>query len=251
MKYARYEEEALHEEEEQTAGSGGFMKLRDGNNSVRILPPKLEWNTGSPFIITYQHTIEIPGVKDPIRFNCPRQMDSRPCPACNKMNALRATGRPADNELAGKFYPKLRILTNAIHRDEEGKGPQVLGFGKTVYQQLVSIRKNPKKGGDFTNPEDDGFDIEIEKSGTGFQTKYIVSASRSASPLGNMEWIDMQEDLRRFKRTPTDEELKKLLGGIGAEDTSVRPMVGGAVVGNTRQPRGRTAADDMDMSGEK
>jgi hypothetical protein len=245
-KYASYEVEAVEADEEQAAQGGSqFLKHKAGQTlALRVLPPKAEWGIATPFAITYQHTIDIPGTKDPVRFNCPRMMAKAPCPACARMEELKSSGNPTDYAEGGKMYPKFRVLANVIDRDHEELGPQVWGFGKKIYEQLTSIRKDPRKGGDFCNPEEDGFDLLVERQGEGLLTKYFVSPARQSSPLGNEDWIDIQTDLRSFKRVDSAADIRKKLG-VEEEARAVRqPAPAAAVKGK----KTRTAADDMVMT---
>jgi hypothetical protein len=222
VKHGAYEPEAAQQEEEELAKSGGtdFLKLVVGANVVRFLPPPIGRN--SPFVMVHQHFVQLPGMSNPASFACPRLMASRPCPVCQKIDQLRGTGNPADYDLAGEFLARLRVFANVIDRRNEEMGPRVLAFGKTIHQQLVKLRKDEDAGGDYTNP-DTGFDINIERAGTGKNdTEYFVRPSRKTSKLASDpavagEWIEMQADLQKYAFVPSwDDIVKKIGGGRGA-----------------------------------
>ena len=48
--------------------------------------------------------------------------------------------------------PKLRAFAAVIDRNGESKGPQVLGFGKTILEDLRNLREDEDAGGDYTHP---------------------------------------------------------------------------------------------------
>lgn len=219
VNYGSYDLDAANEEHDDLsrAGGGQFMKLEVGRNVVRLLPPPV--GRRSPFVTTYQHFLDIPGRDGPVVFNCPRMMERRPCPACAKGDRLRATGNQKDAEAARDFWASRRVFANVIDRSDEDAGPKVLGFGKTVHEALVAIRRDEDAGGDFTHPID-GFDIIIERVGTGkMDTRYKVFPARRSSSIGDKaeEWIAVQPDLRALARVPTLDEIKAQVRGDSGE----------------------------------
>lgn len=222
VNYGGYSLDTANEEHEDLsrAGGGQFMKLEVGRNVVRFLPPPV--GRKSPFVTTYQHFMDLPGREGPVVFNCPRMMERRPCPACAKGDRLRATGNPKDAEAARDFWASRRVFAAVIDRNDEDSGPKVLGFGKTVHEALVAIRRDDDAGGDFTHPVD-GFDIIIERTGTGKNdTRYKVFPARKSSHLGDRaeEWIAQQPDLRQLARVPSLEEIKAQVLGSQEDDST-------------------------------
>lgn len=249
VKYGSYSLEAAEEEEADLESSGGgadFMKLAEGKNVVRFMPPPLGLN--SPFKVVSQHYVKNP-TGSPVVFACPRVMEKRFCPVCNKANSYKASGNAADKKAAGELYAKRRIFANVIDRSDPDSGPKILAFGKMIQQALVKIRKNEDIGGDYTDPTD-GFDIIIERTGQGLNTSYSVLPARRESPLGDMEWIGQQHDLQRYAEVPTDEELQEMLAEIGGA-----PSGGGggrrSSGGGSRKSSNKSAFDDaIDADGE-
>jgi len=214
--YGSYELDAADEEHEDLSRGGGtYMKLEVGRNVVRFLPPPM--GRATPFVTVFQHFLNLPGLPDPVIFNCPRLMAKRPCPACAKGEKLKSTGNPKDADAARDFWASRRVFSCVIDRAEEDSGPKILGFGKMIHEALVAIRRDEDAGGDFTNPEN-GFDIIIERSGTGkTDTRYTVRPARKSSPLGNLEWVQMQPDLRHLAKVPSMDEIKAMVSGGGNE----------------------------------
>lgn len=235
-KYNPYTEEAASEEEQELAKSGGdFLKPGVGENVYRFLPPIGEQR--SPFVLVHQHFVELPGMSKPVSFNCPRVMAHRACIVCQKIDKLKASGNKVDYDLAGQLFPSLRIYSNVIDRSRPEMGPQKLGYGKKIHEQLVKIRKS-KNGGDFTDPTDKGFDIIVERQGTGKNdTKYQVWADRENSSLGDMAWIDQQANLFMYSRVPEDDEIIRMLEQAGGNLIAARSQADDVRGG----PRGRSA----------
>lgn len=252
LNYGSYDEETAEQEKEELDQSGGaeFMKLKPGQNKVRILPPP----TGkrSPFRVVYQHFIEMPGGSKSVI--CARLEAKKPCAVCAKVNELRASRSEEDQKIANDLFARRRVFCNVIDRAEPDKGPKVLAFGKTVHEQLVALR-NPDVGGDYCHPEE-GYDVIIERTGTGKNdTKYKVFLSRKESPLGSsvevmQGWIDAQKNLDTFAALPSAQEVKQLLSGEEAdEEEDAAPPPRRAAVAQkapptTTKPKRRSLDDD-------
>ena len=211
VKYGSFDLDELEKKEKELSGAAGgnFIRPQVGKTVVRFLPPKA--GVKSPFQIVYEHFIQPgPGQKK-IRFSCPKRMEGKRCPACEKADSLRRTQNPADRERAYSLYPSKRIYANVIDRANPDEGPKVMPFGVTIFDALKSIRA---EDGDFTNPEADGFDIVILREGTKkHDTRYEVRPDRKDSPLGNMEWIEQQWDLSKYARVDTLEEILAKMSG--------------------------------------
>lgn len=218
--------------------SGGTMKLNDGENIVRFLPgPK---GSGGPFVVTHQHYIKLGGMEDAVSFNCPRAMANQPCPACQTADRLQATGNKADYDAAKEFLPKLRVYAVAIDRFNEALGPQVFAFGKLINDDVNTFRA---KYGDPSHPYN-GYDINIDKSGSGQQTKYKVLPSMDRTPLGDMTWLhpDTRPSLARYLQVPTYDEANAELRAVPMPSMAA-PRSGGVAPGASRTlPQSASAA---------
>lgn len=256
QKFGTFEIEGAEEAlSEASKGSADRWKPQTGQNAVRFLPPMV--GKKSPFSVQYQHWItNAEGKRVPM--NCARMMAKQPCACCEKMDRLQKTGNAADFDAAELLKPKLSVSANLIDRDNMLKGVQVYSFGKSVLDQLVKIRKDPRGGGDFTDP-DDGFDILIDKSGSGMKTEYRVTAARDTTPLhddpeGAAEWLNHQFDLDRYLTVPSYDEQLAMLGGEAPRQSRDMGRVNSA---GQRQPevltapsatgRRRSVADDTDV----
>jgi len=239
QKYGSFDLDTLDKQdalvEANSSVGADFMKLQPGKNKIRFLPSLKPGE--SPFIIVNEHFIDTPGGQK-VRFACPRLMEKKPCPACQQADELKRTGNPLDRDKAWSFYPKMRVYANVYDRENPGN-PRILAFGKTIWEGLKRIRRDRDEGGDFTNPMADGFDIVITREGTGLQTKYAVSSSRSDSALADDtseidRIIQAQYDLEKYSRVLTLDEVVDMMqngyqkksddgGGRGRRQISAPP----------------------------
>lgn len=214
-RWGGFSTDALDKLDEQIQDIAGnvYLDLEPGENIVRFLPPIM--GRESPFRVTAQHYIDaIPGFDRMFVFACPRVELKQPCLACQKCEELNKTGNPVDRERAFKMSAGLRVFANVIDRKHPDRGVKVLGFGKMIWEQLKTIRKNARLGGDFTDPSAGGFDIIITREGEGRSTKYQCAADRTSSPLA-----------------PTDEEIEAILGMGHDLDALVNPAIPEELIG--------------------
>jgi hypothetical protein len=216
VKYGSFNLDDLDKQDAQVAATttvgADFMKLQPGNNKVRFIPPE---GGGSPFEIVNEHFIDTP-TGQRVRFTCPRLMEKKDCPACQEADRLKRTGNPIDRDKAWSFYPKLRVYSNVIDRENPG-APRILAFGKTIWDGLKRIRRDKDEGGDFTNPGPDGFDVIITREGTGKNdTRYSVRPARTDAALaegddGITKVIADQWDLSKYSSVPSLEEAMNMM----------------------------------------
>ena len=82
-------------------------------------------------------------------------------PVAEFADKLKSTGNK-DEWIQGKrLEPKMRTYAPVVVRGEESEGVKWWGFGKTVYQELLSVIADPDYG-DITDPTT-GRDIVIER----------------------------------------------------------------------------------------
>jgi hypothetical protein len=189
-----------------------------------------------------------------VQFACPEKHlakeDWRACVyGCQEARRLYKTGSKADEERAKSLYPKLRAYMNVIDRADVEAGVKVLGVPKTVLSQLLGIFRNPVSGGNFLSVET-GFDIVINKRGSGLKTVYTCGASRVARKLENLEWLNQRQELfEKFLVVPSDKEIDAKIHGEefpgGEEPKSTLPP---REINPRPQPSTagqRTAQDDL------
>ena len=139
-----------------TSRTNNMYKPQPGKQVVRILPYKFADDTtvGGAFIEQYFHyDINKRTYLSPIT-------RGNPDPIQEFAERLKSTGSREDWNLSKKLTPKLRTFAAVVVRGEEGEGVKFWGFGKTVYQELLSIIADPDYG-DITDPVS-GRDVAVE-----------------------------------------------------------------------------------------
>ena len=110
-----------------------FWKPEPGKQVVRIVPYK--FNKDNPFIeLFFHYNLNNRSYLSPISFG-------RPDPIEEFAQKLKSTGSKDDYRLGRKIEAKMRTFAPVIVRGEENQGVKFWGFGKTVYQELLSAKK--------------------------------------------------------------------------------------------------------------
>ena len=238
LNYSAWSDEAAKRDEVAAAGRDSIeiMKFREGRTVLRFMPPQV--GKPSPFETVWQHYIEATDGRRLV-FPCPLKTHGQACPVCGEANRLSRTGNPADREIAYQYWPKMRVFAEVVDLEDVGKGVQVVAFGKTIYEQLMSVRTDHRLGGDFTDPED-GFDIVVDRTGTGLTTRYSVrSDKQSTGPLEDFGWLESRRDLSRFSTAAPNKTLDDARSALGL------PISGVIDAEMVPQLPERTIADDI------
>jgi hypothetical protein len=132
--------------------TSNLWKPQPGTQVLRIVPYK--FNKDNPFIELYFH-YDLGGKNylSPISFG-------RPDPIEEFAQKLKSTGSKEDYRLGKKVEAKMRTFAPVVVRSEENQGVKFWGFGKTVYQELLSIIADPDYG-DITDAVS-GRDVAVE-----------------------------------------------------------------------------------------
>jgi len=129
-----------------------IWKPKPGKQVVRIVPYK--YQPDNPFIeLKFHYNINNKTYLSPDSFN-------RPDPIVEWSNRMKKTGNKEDWQLGRKMEPKMRTYAPILVRGEESEGIKFWGFGKNVYQEILSIINDPDYG-DITDPVH-GRDIVVE-----------------------------------------------------------------------------------------
>jgi hypothetical protein len=202
--------------------SEALWKPKDGKTVVRIVPWKE--NPENPFIELYFHYLGNKTHLSPITYG---NRD----PIEEFAEELASEGTKDSYAQARPFRAKLRTFVPVIVRGEEDKGVRFMSFGKTVYQELLSIISDPDYG-DITDVKN-GRDIVVEyipqeKSDTSF-AKTLVRPKPNQTPLSDdagkiATYLKEQPDLRGIFKEPSYNELKVVLERFLDPSTSSTPV---------------------------
>ena len=211
----------LNQFTKQNERSDSTWKPAEGKSVIRIVPWKD--NRENPFIELYFHYMGNKSYLSPTSFG---NRD----PIVEFADELASGGTKDDYAQARPFRAKLRTYVPVIVRGEESKGVRFMSFGKTVYQELLSIINDPDYG-DITDIKN-GRDIVVEhipkeKSDTSF-AKTMVRPKPKQTPLAEStddikKFLTEQPDIRSLNKEYTYQELavvlKQFLGANEVEDT--------------------------------
>ena len=144
----------LNQLQNTSSTANAFWKPQPGKSQIRITP-YIE-NKDNPFVELFFHYSLVPKktVLSPLSFG-------RPDPVQQFADKLKSSG-DKDEWIQGKrIEPKMRTFAPVIVRGEESEGVKWWGFGKTVYQELLSIIADPDYG-DISDSMT-GRDIVVER----------------------------------------------------------------------------------------
>ena len=118
--------------------------------------------------------------------------------------------------MAKKLYPKMRIYAACVVRGEEDKGVQVWGFGKTVYQKLLTLMLDEDYG-DITDPID-GRDIKVtcaKAPGQQWAMTEVIPRGKSTGLTKDKEqakqWLDNIPDISGMFTCKSYDELSTIV----------------------------------------
>ena len=132
--------------------TSNLWKPSPGRTQLRIVPYK--HNKDNPFIELYFHyDLGDRSHLSPVSFG-------RPDPIEEFADKLKTGGNKEDYRLGKKLEAKMRTFTPVVVRGEESDGVKFWGFGKMVYQELLSIIADPDYG-DITDAVS-GRDVGVE-----------------------------------------------------------------------------------------
>ena len=189
--------------------TSSLWKPQPGKTQIRIVP--YEFNKDNPFIeLFFHYNLNNRSYLSPISFG-------RPDPIEEFAQKLRASGNKEDYQLSRKLEAKMRTFAPVVVRGEEKQGVKFWGFGKTVYQELLSIIADPDYG-DITDPVN-GRDVVVEflsaeETGASFP-KTNIRVKPNQTPISDepdvLELVKDQQDIRDIYQELSYDELTEVL----------------------------------------
>ena len=190
--------------------TSNLWKPQPGKQIIRVLPYK--HNKDNPFIELFFHFgLNNKTYLSPITFG-------RPDPIEEFASKLKTSGNREEYQMARKLEAKMRTFAPVIVRGEEGQGVRFWGFGKTVYQELLSVIADPDYG-DITDPVS-GRDVSVEfktaeETGASFP-KTTIRVKPNQTPItedkAQLEGLlDNQKDITELYQELSYEELTDVL----------------------------------------
>ena len=196
-------------------------KPQPGKQQVRIVTYKHQ--PDNPFIELYFHY----GINN--RTYLSPKSFGRPDPIVEFAEKLTRSGDKDDYRMGRSLMPKMRTFVPVLVRGEEAEGVRFWGFGKEVYQELLSVIADPDYG-DITDAAN-GRDITIEflsaeEAGRSFP-KTNIRVKPNTSPISeNKNIVDSvannQAEITEIYQELSYDELKdaleKWVSGESEED---------------------------------
>jgi len=189
--------------------TSSLWKPQPGKTQIRIVP--YAHNKDNPFIeLFFHYNLNNRSYLSPISFG-------RPDPIEEFAQKLKGSGSKEDYQLSKKLEAKMRTFAPVIVRGEEKQGVKFWGFGKTVYQELLSIIADPDYG-DITDPVN-GRDVSVEfisaeESGASFpKTNIRVKPNQTAisDDPEILESVKTQQDIREIYQELSYDDLTEVL----------------------------------------
>ena len=189
--------------------TSNLWKPEPGTQQVRIVPYK--FNKDNPFIeLFFHYNLNNRSYLSPISFG-------RPDPIEEFAQKLKGSGNKEDYQLAKKLEAKMRTFAPVVVRGEERQGVRFWGFGKTVYQELLSIIADPDYG-DITDPVN-GRDVVVEfitaeESGASFpKTNIRVKPNQTAisDDPDVLELVKTQQEISEIYQELSYDDLTGVL----------------------------------------
>ena len=189
--------------------TSSLWKPQPGKTQIRIVP--YSFNKDNPFIeLFFHYNLNNRSYLSPISFG-------RPDPIEEFAQKLRGSGNKEDYQLARKLEAKMRTFAPVIVRGEEKAGVKFWGFGKTVYQELLSVIADLDYG-DITDPVN-GRDVVVEfisaeETGASFPTTKI-RVKPNQTPISDepeiLEKVKEQQDIREIYQELSYDDLSGVL----------------------------------------
>ena len=189
--------------------TSSLWKPQPGKTQIRIVP--YAFNKDNPFIeLFFHYNLNNRSYLSPISFG-------RPDPIEEFAQKLKGSGSKEDYQLSRKLEAKMRTFAPVIVRGEEKQGVKFWGFGKTVYQELLSIIADSDYG-DITDPVN-GRDVSVEfitaeESGASFP-KTNIRVKPNQTPISEdpeiLELVKTQQDIKEIYQELSYDDLTEVL----------------------------------------
>jgi hypothetical protein len=205
--------------------------VKAATKEIRILPTV---DGKSPFVVVHAHKVQVEGKWT--TFTCLKHEKNEPCPFCEAREALLATGKDSDKELAKTYNAKKMYVVKVIDRNAEEEGVKFWRFNHDyrstgTYDKIYAVLTALKKDRDITSATN-GRDLTISISRDQNNKPQIVSINaQDSGPLSEdatklATWtadVRTWEDVYAVKSYDFLEIIVK--GGIPAWDKEAKKFV--------------------------
>ena len=230
--------------------TSSLWKPQPGKTQIRIVP--YAFNKDNPFIeLFFHYNLNNRSYLSPISFG-------RPDPIEEFAQKLKGSGSKEDYQLSRKLEAKMRTFAPVVVRGEESQGVKFWGFGKTVYQELLSIIADPDYG-DITDPVN-GRDVVVEflsaeETGASFP-KTNIRVKPNQTPISDepdiLEAVKSQQDITEIYQELSYDDLTEVLNewlnpsdDTTEEETTVEKTVSTEQIASSKVSNTSDAFDEL------
>ena len=146
-------------------------------------------------------------------YPCDEVINNQPCPICQKLaEAASMTTDDATLHLIREARAGREFLMNAIIIGGESKNPVILSLSRSAFEQMIDVIA---AWSDAVFDEKQPMIIQINRSGTGFETRYTTTIinERYTLPADIMSKLI---DLDKYVDQKTDSMLQKSMNAIAS-----------------------------------
>ena len=207
----------LNNLQSQTGKQNNLWKPEPGKQTIRIVP--YQYDKDNPFReLFFHYNLGKKIYLSPVTFG-------KADPVVEFCEQLKSTGNKEDWQMARKMEPKMRCYAPVIVRGQESEGVKFWGFGKTVYQELLSIIADPDYG-DITDVMN-GRDVTVEFTAaegagsfpkTSIRVKPNTSAATDNKDIAEKITSGQKELTEIFKEVSYDDLKSALSEWLNPED---------------------------------
>lgn len=182
------------QELKERSSGGNVIFQKEGSLRVRLLPTG-EDNDFVMEVTSFYLGPDIKGVFSPVTLGLP-------CAIMEKYEELRESDDPDDKELAKSFSPKKRFLAPIVvytdlkgKKVDEEKSGRLIQLSNNQYQEIIDLYLDSDEWGDMTESGPDGYDLKLNRSGTGqYDTEYSVTPFKNTpAPKGWEKPVDLEK----------------------------------------------------------
>lgn len=226
-------------------GGSDFWNPSDGETRIRVMPPATEDQDDFWF-------------KTATHFNVGPDERAVPCPSesgirdsCFLCRLGKRLGRGDEDEQAEAedIGARPRFLISIVDYADPEEGVQVWPCPVTVFRQLKKFRLNEDEYGDMTDLKE-GYDIIVERAGSGINTKYDATPARKNSAFPTKELLDHRvEAVAELFQALKDEEFELPVlaeAQTFLEDDEMERVYKGVSGGRTRTESSTHTPDEDD-----
>lgn len=194
---------------EDRKAQGQTLKLKQGENRLRITPP---WDDSGEWCFEAWYHYNI-GEKPLL---CPNKMFKEACPICEYAQQLFETKNAEDRELNKQIYAKRRFFCGVLDLQEAAPTPKIFSFGVELRDTLLAAFDPVDGHGDYTDPLK-GKNIKMDVVGEKLARRVTTTINPNPSPIAN--WASIKGSIinisaKLLADRLTYEQMNNILTGV-------------------------------------